>query len=156
MTAAPAIYAPDPKAADLTVGQRLAYVLVGAVCLAVLLTAAWLRPDPAGVGTHRQLGLGECTWLKTFGYPCASCGMTSSFADFAHGRIAASIDAQPMGTVLAALTAAGVWAGLYGAATGLPVHRALRRLPLRRIGCGLLAFGLIAWAWKIVAYRYGW
>ena len=151
----PAIFAPDPRVADLPAPQRLAYAGVGLACLAVLLLAAWLRPSAGGTGTHEQLGLGECSILRLTGYPCASCGMTTSFAQFAHGNVAASLYVQPMGTLLATLTAAGAWVGFYGAATGLPVHGHLQRLPLGRVGWGLILLGLMAWGWKIYLVRSG-
>ena len=155
MNAAPAIFAPDPRVADLSAYQRLAYAGVAVACLAVLLTAAWLRPAAGGTATHEQLGLGACGILRATGYPCASCGMTTSFAHFARGNVAASLYVQPMGTLLATLTAAAVWVGLYGAATGLPVHTHLARLPLRRLGWWMLAAFLLAWAWKIWLVRSG-
>jgi hypothetical protein len=72
----------------------------------VLAVAAWLEPDPAGVGTHRQLGLGGCTLLQLTGWPCPMCGMTTTFSLAAHGRLVEALLCQPYGLVLFALTLA--------------------------------------------------
>jgi len=70
----------------------------------VLAVAAWLDPSPAGVGTHKQLGLGGCTLLQLTGWPCPMCGMTTTFSLAAHGRIIEALLCQPYGLVLFAVT----------------------------------------------------
>jgi len=130
-------------------GRIFALALAGA-CLAVLLTAARLEPSSKGTGTHLQLGLQSCAFKTRTGLPCPSCGMTTSFAFFAHGNLAASFYVQPMGTVLAILAAATVWVGFYIAFTGRPVHRLLRFFPSSRWLMPMLIFALAAWGWKIV------
>ena len=129
-------------------GRGLA-LAVALACLALLLTAARLEPSPHGFGTHRQLGLQSCAFKIRTGLPCPSCGMTTSWAYFARGKLAASFYTQPMGTVLALLAAAAVWAGLYIAVSGRPVHRLLRFFPSSRWLMPFLCFGLLAWGWKI-------
>jgi len=68
------------------VERRIRGTLILAPCLAMLAVAVWLAPKPAGYGTHRELGLPPCGFLAQTGYPCPSCGMTTSFADMAHGH----------------------------------------------------------------------
>ncbi len=63
--------------------------------------ALWLEPDPRGFGTHQRLGLPPCTFQTLFATPCPSCGMTTSFSNFARGRIVASIRANIAGFLLA-------------------------------------------------------
>lgn len=72
----------------------------------VLALAVWLQPDPAGVGTHRQLGLGGCTLLQLTGWPCPMCGMTTTFSLAAHGRLVDALLCQPYGLALFGLTLA--------------------------------------------------
>ncbi len=72
----------------------------------VLAIAAYLDPSSAGVGTHRQLGLGGCTLLQLTGWPCPMCGMTTTFSLAAHGRIIDALLCQPYGLVLFLLTLA--------------------------------------------------
>ena len=82
------------------VQDRLVGLLLAAPTGSVLGTAAWLDADPAGVGTHRQLGLGGCTILTSFGVPCPMCGMTTTFTHLAHLDVVAGALNQPFGVVL--------------------------------------------------------
>ena len=87
--------------------------------------------------------------------PAPTCGMTTSFAWFVRGNLVASLYVQPMGTVLAALTAAAVFAGAYIACTGRPVYRLMNFVPAPRIYIPLMVVGVGAWAWKIFIYLAG-
>jgi hypothetical protein len=86
------------------VQDRLFGVILGLPSGGVLATALWLSPDPAGHGTHTQLGLGACTVLSLTGWPCPMCGMTTAFSHFAHLEIGAGLGAQPFGAALFAAT----------------------------------------------------
>ncbi len=130
--------------------QRMIWGTAAIACLAVLGVAAWLTPDPAGMGTHHQLGMHACGFLERTGMPCATCGMTTSFSHFAHGQIVRSFFTQPMGFMLALLTAATVWVGAYIAFTGVPAWLITSRWPKLRLALGLIGFGIAAWAYKIV------
>jgi hypothetical protein len=151
----PLIYSPILRFSRLGILGRLAALAIAGTCLAVLITAARLTPSPDGLGTHRALGLDACAFLRRTGMPCISCGMTTSFAWFARGNLAASFYVQPMGFVLAVLTAAAVWTGFYIAITGRPVHRLGLMVPLEKIVLPLLGFALLAWGWKIFIHLHG-
>ena len=86
--------------------ERIFAVVSGGLLLALLVTAAWLSPSSAGVGTHRQLGLPPCTVLDWFGFRCPSCGMTTAWAHFVRGQIWLGMRANAGGTMLAAVAAA--------------------------------------------------
>lgn len=140
-------------------GQRLLAAGVAGGCLAVLLVAAWLKPNVHGTGTHTQLGLEACAFKVRTGLPCPSCGFTTAFAYFAHGNLLASVYTQPMGAALAALAAAAVWIGFYVALTGRPVHRLFKLLPSRYYLIPLMTLAVLGWGWKIVLTltgRDGW
>jgi hypothetical protein len=124
-------------------------VLVALACLAVLMVAARLTPSPTGVGTHMPLTSKPCDLLARTGMPCPSCGMTTSFAWFARGNLVASFYVQPMGMVLAVLTAAAFWVGLYMAVSGKPALVVLRDVPMRYYIIPLFALAVAAWAWKM-------
>jgi len=74
---------------------------------AVLGVAASLQPSAEGVGTHLQIwGMSGCTMLQLTGWPCPMCGMTTTFALAAHGRLVDALLCQPFGLVLFTVTVA--------------------------------------------------
>ena len=138
--------------------QRLLSGLTAAAALGVLILAACLRPDPSGVGTHTTIPwmhLGPCGWLSETGVPCPTCGMTTSFAWFSRGDLVASAYVQPMGLLLAVLTAMVFWVAIYVVVSGRPAYRLLRLVPGRYYGVPLLALFLAAWGWKIYIHLRG-
>lgn len=59
--------------------------------------ALYLKPDPAGHGTHTQLGLPPCPSMLFFGKPCPGCGMTTSFAHTVRFEIGPAFEANLLG-----------------------------------------------------------
>lgn len=85
-----------------------------ALWLGVTLVAALLHPDSRGHGTHMQLGLPPCPSVALFGLLCPGCGLTTSFAALAHGRIDLAFEAHPFGPILYALFTLSAFACLFG------------------------------------------
>jgi len=75
---------------------------VAVPCWVLLVTAFCLHPRTAGYGTAGELGLPACGTLARTGYPCPTCGMTTSVAAAVRGRLAAAWKAHPFGPFLAA------------------------------------------------------
>lgn len=146
---APAIFTPPvlPTTAPGTV--RFGALILSLCALALLMVAVELPPSPTGLGTHRQMGFPQCAWMTVAGIPCPTCGMTTSFSHFVRGNWVASFYVQPMGFVLALLTCAVFWLGLYIALTGRPIHRLADQVPMVWVICFFMAFGIAAWGWKI-------
>lgn len=73
--------------------------------IAVFVVATILDPYKDGQvwlsETHRQLGLPPCTFKHVTGLPCASCGMSTSFALAVRGDLVRSVQANFVGTLLA-------------------------------------------------------
>jgi hypothetical protein len=151
----PEIYSPRWRPPPLSISTRWIWAILAAACLTVLIMAATLQPSPSGEGTHEQLGLQECTWLQRWGFPCPTCGMTTSWTWFAHGNFVASIWVQPMGFLLAILCVLLFWISLYLAVTGRNPSLVMHHAPLVRIFIGLLGLGILAWAWKIFIFLNG-
>ena len=80
---------------------RAVAAVVFAACGALLAVAAWMKPDPRGLGTHQQLGFPPCTMVVLTGYPCPTCGMTTAFAHTVRGELLSAFKAQPAGLILA-------------------------------------------------------
>jgi hypothetical protein len=119
-------------------------------CLSVLLVAAWLTPNPAGFGTHTQLGLAECGFKLVTGLPCATCGMTTAFSHAARGNLVASFAVQPGGAVLSLLTAVATLLSGYSLATGaslIPLWNAVARPRTFLVLGGVI---LLAWAYTVL------
>ncbi len=133
--------------------RRLVPAVLLVLGLSVLGLAAWLRPDPHGLGTHEELGLPACAFYLTTGYPCATCGMTTSFAWAAHGHLLMAFYTQPAGALLALLTAACVlvcaWALVTGADLAPLARRVLR--PGTFLAAGVIILG--AWGYKVLTVR---
>jgi hypothetical protein len=135
--------------------NRLLSLLVLGICGTVLGIAAWLSPDPAGMGTHEQLGLPPCGFEMATGMPCATCGMTTAFAHAAHGQLIASFITQPAGMLLCMFMAIYSIMAAYTLVMGislLPVLQLLWR-PLFFLMLGVL-IGL-AWGYKIYMVHLG-
>lgn len=97
--------------------RGIGLLLVGGV-LAVFVVARSIVPDPAGFGSHQQLGLAPCMMPAAIGLPCPTCGMTTAFAHAARLDFPAAFLAQPVGLLLAVLTAVAGLAGLDLLVTG--------------------------------------
>lgn len=135
-----------------------ASLLSGFVCMlatSLLIVAANLTPDASGMGTHSQLGLAPCGFLDRTGVPCATCGMTTSFALAADGRLIASFINQPAGALLALLTA------IVALLSGYASFKGLSLFPLLGVfwrPMTIVAFGVIviaAWVYRIILTTQG-
>lgn len=146
---APPIYATLDGPRRLPLASRLVAAAAAGGCLAVLLTAAWLRPNSAGLGTHTQLGFAPCGFELRSGIPCPTCGMTTSVSLLVHGRIGASLYTQPMGFAIGLLLAVVFWGGLWEAASGRALHRLLRWAKPLWLVSGFLGLVVAAWMWTI-------
>jgi hypothetical protein len=129
-------------------GFVLATALSGPVFL--LAFGLWLSPDPRGFGTHEKLGLPPCMFMKWFHLPCPGCGVTTSVALAAHGRILESAKTQPFGLLVAlAIPAAAIWA-IAGHLRGRDLYRDLTSIRLGAWTWWLAGVIALAWAYKIV------
>lgn len=128
---------------------------MAAAALAPLVVGATLSPDPAGHGTHTQLGLPPCGWVVAYGKPCPTCGMTTAFTHAAHGRLDLAFVAQPAGTVLAVLAAVLFWIGLHTAVTGSRVAPKMVAGIRGRHAIGLVMLVLAGWGYMMLTFRPG-
>jgi hypothetical protein len=153
--APPAIYVRTRMPKPLTMTGRLAALVLACGALAVLWTAATIVPAESGMGTHMQLGMQPCGFLQQTGWPCAACGMTTSFSHFVRGQLLTSFFTQPFGFVLALLTAAFFWCAAYCGITGRASYRLLKIIPLRAHLWIWIPLAFAAWFWKIACVAAG-
>ena len=79
---------------------RFKAAIIAGPCVAMLIAGWSLSPRASGYGTARQLGLPSCSFLMNSGWPCPSCGLTTSVAAAVRGDILHALRAQPFGVVL--------------------------------------------------------
>ena len=147
----------DPWGRDLYGQGNWISILVWLVLLvgptAVVITAAMLSPDPAGHGTHTQLGLPPCGFLVVTGYPCPGCGLTTSFSHMAHFQLAGAIGANPFGVLLFLCTVAAIPLSLRAIVRKMPVIDTLDRIHAEKIAITLSVLSILVWVGR-VAFQY--
>jgi len=129
---------------------RIIATLFALGCIALLALAAWMVPDPSGVGTHRQLGLPPCSSVMLFGRPCPTCGMTTAFAHTVRGHFLQAVHAQPAGFLLAIATAVGAGLAFSVALTGRMWYVNWYRLSPVKLTVGVIVIVIGSWAYKLV------
>lgn len=116
-----------------------------AAALFVLLIARHLQPNASGFGTHTQLGLPACLFLKWTGLPCPTCGLTTSFSLLAHGALRAGVACHPVGALLFTLTCLSVPLGVGALLADVSLGRALSHLQAPRVCVALAGALLFQW-----------
>ena len=142
----------DPTYVDpVTIRIIAGFILAGS--LAILGVGMYLHPDPAGVGSHQQLGLPPCSFLAVTGYPCATCGMTTAVTHVAHGQIFRAFYVQPAGALFGLAVVAATMISAYSLVTAcslVPIGRWFWR-PRVIVVLGVIV--LLAWVYKIILVR---
>jgi hypothetical protein len=111
-----------PKLLGLVVPERFtprgrAILVAGGAFLAgLLIVARLLPPDPRGFGTHERLAFcSPCGFRAMTGWPCPTCGMTTSWSHYTRGEFGRALRANPGGLLLAMLaTVVAPWSLLSG------------------------------------------
>ncbi len=128
---------------------RLVGLAVAIPCWAMLLTAWSLQPRTVGYGTAKQLGLPGCRVLTVSGYPCPTCGMTTSVAAAVRARPLEAWKAHPFGPILTAAVMLLAVTCTMQFATGWDILRRLRPSWLWALAA---VIGVLAgWAWLLKA-----
>lgn len=127
------------------------YLLLLLLASATLVIARLLPPSPRGVGTHQQLGLLPCFFLKLTGLPCPSCGLTTSFAHAAKLHFYHALLTQPFGLLAFCLTIMLIPLSVYLMRTRVPWARVIHARYANAVIYTLLALYLMGWVYKIAA-----
>ena len=129
--------------------SRLAWLVFLGLPLFVVITAFTLTPDPAGHGTHTQLGLPPCGFLVTTGLPCPGCGLTTSFSHMVRLEVVGAARANPFGVALFLVTFFTIPIAAIGLVRGLPVLGTLERLHFEKVIVLLAASSCVVWLIRI-------
>lgn len=128
---------------------RLMVAGMGLCMLALLVTANSLTPDPRGFGTHEQLGLAPCSFYRSAGRECPTCGVTTAWANVLRGQWAAAARANLAGTLLCLAAVAGVpWLLLSASVGRWLIARPTIRVVLV-VGTGWIAIAVLDWARRV-------
>lgn len=130
--------------------ERVFWGLAFVACLTVLsLSAFVLSPDKRGIGTHEQLGLPPCGFVEmSGGYPCPSCGYTTTFTLAAHLRPLDAAINQPFGFFVFCLTVLAVPLSALSLFGGASLFAMSERWPWPKLFALIVLAWLTAWAYK--------
>jgi hypothetical protein len=128
---------------------RLLWAACAGLAFAILATARALTPDPSGFGTHTQLGLPPCGFLRLTALPCPLCGLTTAFAHMARLQITSALHAHVLGPALFALTVLALPLCLFAFARALPIARAIDLLRLSRLVAIIGVAVALCWAGRV-------
>lgn len=117
----------------------------------VLGIARCLHPSASGMGTHEQLGLPPCKFLVLTGWPCPSCGLTTSFAYAAHLHFQQAFCANPFGLLLFVVAVVAIPASAILLWRRRSWRQVFQRVDVATITSGTLAAYLASWVYKITA-----
>jgi hypothetical protein len=120
---------------------RWSHALLLLGVLVMVAVGLYLTPDPAGHGTHQQLGLPPCTIYYLTGRPCPSCGLTTSVSAILHGQFGLAWRANPMGYGIVAAATAIAFNSLFALLWGRSVRIENTRFTVLLLG--LLAIWLL-------------
>ena len=134
--------------------ERIAPLLVMSGAATMLGVARWLTPSPTGVGTHEQLGLPACMFLKLTGIPCPSCGLTTSVAHAVRFEFAAAFAAQPFGLIVTGIAAVIIPVSLLMLIQATSFENLVRGRRSTAMTYGLVSSYVLAWIYKICAMHW--
>lgn len=128
---------------------RIAWAALFAVPTVVVITAALLTPDPAGHGTHTQLGLPPCGFLVVTGFPCPGCGLTTAFTNMVRFNVVGAAHANPFGIPLFLTTVSMIPIALFGTIRGTHVMDTLERFQADKIAILLATTSVTVWVVRV-------
>jgi hypothetical protein len=119
--------------------------------LGVLVLARLLTPHRSGLGTHMQLGIPPCAFLKLTTFPCPSCGLTTAFAHMARFDFVAAEHSHALAGPLFALTVIACVISLPACVRAWPIADTLRGLRVTRLAVIIGAAAMLAWVVRVAA-----
>ncbi|MGD0156048.1 MAG: DUF2752 domain-containing protein [Terracidiphilus sp.] len=121
---------------------------------AVLGVARWLTPATRGYGTHTELGLPPCNFLRLTHLPCPSCGLTTSFAWAIRMDFWQAFLANPFGLLLFFGTVALIPVSLVLIWRRISFRRITESAPFTRAVYVATALYFISWIFKLSIFHF--
>jgi hypothetical protein len=129
--------------------SRLGWFLLFAPPTTVITLSTTLTPNPAGHGTHTQLGLPPCGFYTITGLPCPGCGLTTCFSHMVRAEVIDAAWANPFGVMLFMVSTACAITAFIGLVTGMPVLSTLDRLRADRLAILLAVGAILVWSVRV-------
>lgn len=121
----------------------------------VLAVAAWLHPAASGYGTHTQLGLPPCNFLRLTHHPCPSCGLTTCFAWAIRLQFRKAFMANPFGILAFLATVGAIPTAIVLLWRGISFRRITESAHFPRAMYAASALYLLSWIFKLAEFHYG-
>jgi hypothetical protein len=121
---------------------------------AVLGIARWLTPSTAGYGTHTQLGLPPCNFLRLTHLPCPSCGMTTCFAWAVRLHFWNAFLANPFGILAFLGTVLTIPTALFLLWRGMSFRRITESVHFPKALYTATALYLVSWIFKMAEFKF--
>jgi Protein of unknown function (DUF2752) len=138
---------------EFSLQDRVWYLMIAGLSIALLLVARLLRPSSNGFGTHRQLGLPPCAFLHFTGVPCPGCGLTTSVAHAARLHFYESVITQPFGMVVFIFAVLSVPLSIYFIRRRVPWSRLNRLRGINLVIYLTSALLVLSWLYKIAVMK---
>lgn len=134
--------------------DQIAYLSLTGLAGLSLLLARWLTPSANGFGTHEQLGLPPCVFFKLTGFPCPTCGVTTSFAHSARLNFYEAFMTQPFGVLAFGLTVVSIPLFIFLLRRRVPWSTFILARGVDWLIYFLIVSGLLGWLYKIAAVKW--
>lgn len=121
---------------------------------AVLAIAAWLKPAAAGYGTHTELGLPPCNFLRLTHIPCPSCGLTTCFAWAIRLQFRNAFFANPFGILAFLGTVALIPASVILLWRRIAFRRITETAAFTKAVYASTALYFLSWIFKLAEFHY--
>jgi len=152
---------PEPIQADASSKRRprVTAAIVLVCCAGLLLFAKHLDSpaEAAVIGEHgtpttglESYGFPGCGFKAVTGLPCATCGMTRSFAYMVEGDVAAAFDIQPLGATACILVAMTLLVAAWSLVAAMPMGPLFSRILRPRNVIIATACLMAVWVFNIV------
>ena len=137
-------------------GRTDKWVAVGLLVSActVLAVARWLTPSASGYGTHTQLGLPPCTFLRLTHLPCPSCGLTTCFAWAVRLHFWKAFLANPFGILAFLGTVAVIPASIFLLWRRMSFRRITESAQFTKAVYAVTALYFLSWVLKLADLRF--
>ena len=120
----------------------------------ILAIAAWLKPAACGYGTHTQLGLPPCNFLRLTHLPCPSCGLTTCFAWAIRLQFWKAFLANPFGILAFLGTVSLIPTSIFLLWRRMSFRRITESVHFSKALYAATALYFLSWIFKLADFQY--